>query len=236
MKARLFTFFLLFSISTSYAQVGISGSYLSGDFTDLDAQLRSTFELGPLNGQELWQNGYKIGIDYWFRLKPVRIEFLPELGFSTFQSDLYEPIASSPLSSRFSSFHFQTNINFYPLDFVGDCDCPTFSKSEPIFQRGFFVQISPGVQYQSIIFDPAGNARFSYDAFNYSLAGGIGLDIGISDFITVTPYAKYWYFFDVDYQLVNDFRPFEIGPEQQFVNGTANQIEAGLRLGLRFDQ
>ena len=236
MKAQLFSLFLLLSIGSTYAQVGFSGSYLSGNFTEFEEQLQNTFELGPVNGQGLWQNGYKIAVDYWFRLKPVRIEFLPELGFSSFQSDLFEPTASSPLDSRFSSLHFQANINIYPLDFVGDCDCPTFSKSEPIFQRGFFLQIAPGVQYQSIIFNPDGNTRFAFDAFNYSLAGGIGLDIGVSDFITVTPYAKYWYFFEVDYALANDFRPFEIDPTEQFVNGTANQIEAGLRLGFRFDQ
>lgn len=235
MKSLFWTLAFSMVLSAAYPQVGITGSYTAGNYRELQTQLANHLDLGVAQGQDLWQNGYKLGIDYWFRLKPVRIEFFPEIAWSQFQTDLFDPIQSTPLNSKLQNLHFQANINIYPLDFVGDCDCPTFSKSEPIFQRGFFIQLSPGVQYQSMVFD-AGASAVTYSDWNYTLAGGIGLDIGVSDFITVTPYAKYWYLLEVNHDQLNEFMPYDSSPTGEFENSSASMIEAGLRLGLRFDQ
>ncbi|MEO1713184.1 MAG: hypothetical protein AAFU60_07610, partial [Bacteroidota bacterium] len=139
------------------------------------------------------------------------------------------------LNSQFQSLHFQANINIYPFDFLGDCDCPTFSKSEPIFQRGFFVQLAPGINYQTMRFTTTGY-EFEHAAWNYSLAGGVGLDLGVSDLLTLTPYAKFWYFISQDRSELFRLQPFPSTEPLSIADDAVGQLDLGLRLGLRFDQ
>ncbi len=138
----ILAFFLFnFSISFSSAQIGINASYSQQQANDWfdSISLPVDNEIGP------FVSGYAAGIDYWFPLENVRIDFLPELRFSHFETDLAN---SSDYFYQHDSYEFIWNTNFYVLNLTGDCDCPTWSKQGDTFEKGFFIQLSPGLSYQ----------------------------------------------------------------------------------------
>ena len=168
-----------------------------------------------------FENGYEIGLDYWFRLKDRRIEFLPEVSFEI--SDGL--VSAQPVDVSFSSFNFNLNINIYPLDFYNDCDCPTFSKEGGPLEKGFHFIISPGIRYYS--WD---NLNLSDDNQLAIMGGmGIGLDLGINDLLTITPSVIYRYSLSPELVFTND-----IGAGNM-IDGNMGQLLLGLRLGFRPD-
>jgi len=226
MNIKVF-YLLLFSLGLSLslqAQFGVNGKYLfPGD----------NWQVTGLPGQEetgdLFNKGWSAGLDFWFRLKNKRVEFLPELNYAQLSS----PVEALPNSeARIYSFFFNTN--FYFWDFTGDCDCPTFSKQGPTLEKGLFIQISPGISYWDVIH---GNEliQLKDQAFAFSIGGGVGFDLGITDLITLTPMANVRYFPKVDLEgiavSVNDIN-FNL-----LSRGSASPLiwSAGLRLGFRLD-
>ena len=176
---------LLICSTTLSAQFGFSGSYLISQADNWETPL-------TINGEpviSLPGNGWQAGIDYWFRLKNVRIEFLPTLAFSQQNYTLSTLAAESQLSG----FHFLLNTNFYLFDLEGDCDCPTFSKEGPSLQKGFFLQLSPGISYFDFNFDEIDKVA-STETIAVSLGLGVGFDLGLSDLITLTPQAVARYY------------------------------------------
>lgn len=113
---------------------------------------------------------------YWTRLKNYRLEFYPGILLQAHQ--LQENGSHLNLGASLP-------IAFYPLDFVNDCDCPTFSKNAFWFQKGFFIRLTP--TWATRISDT------SSDALDQILGAGIalGLDFGVSDLITISPIAGY---------------------------------------------
>ena len=135
----LFLFGILALSADLSAQFGFNAGYRwndSDNWVEQSASGNQSLDLLP--------NGYSIGVDYWFRLKNARVEFLPELNYSSFAQTFAD---DREINARFLSFFFNTN--FYLFDFRSDCDCPTFSKQDHTLQKGFFIQVSPGLSYLS---------------------------------------------------------------------------------------
>ncbi|MEO1261972.1 MAG: hypothetical protein AAFZ15_24425 [Bacteroidota bacterium] len=219
MKNIILSLLLLATSTHALGQVGINGAYYTftaNEWTDL---------LNELTGQNFDNaTGYQVGVDYWLRLETKRIEFFPEISYAALNSNS----GNSEIDITLLGFHLNTNI--YPFDFDGDCDCPTWSKSGSIFEKGFFFQISPGYNRGEI--KVADENVQGDETFNYFHLGiGAGLDIGISDLITVTPLVKYYYSTSVEYGPTSlstiDYSPAE---------SNIRQFYAGVRLGLRFNE
>ncbi|HHM21139.1 MAG TPA: hypothetical protein ENJ20_03855 [Bacteroidetes bacterium] len=217
---NLFLFTVCYFLSVSLcAQTGIRFSYsnfTATEWTDLINEATGKRYASP--------TGYYIGVDYWLRLKQKRIEFFPEAGYGLVKADLDQ----TGLEIRSFGFHLNTNV--YPFDFAGDCDCPTWSKEGGILKKGFFFQLSPGVVRSDIkVNDPIvvqnGNATY------FHLGFGAGLDIGLSDFLTITPLVKYYISPPVEYSLTVP-GPIFFGTTQSNIK----QFMAGIRVGLRFDE
>lgn len=135
------------------------------------------------------QDGIQASLEYGFRLKQNRVEFRPGLGYRftlpkpNFEGTMY-------------SFDLDFNTAIYPFDFAGDCDCPTWSKEGTLIKKGFFIEVSPGIAYQTlqrnyilsdyipIELEPT---DISSSNLLWKLGAGVGLDIGISEQITITP-------------------------------------------------
>lgn len=225
---RLFfaTFFsLLLGGTTLSAQFGLSGKYLN-------PLANWTLAEGVSDSQtaDLYASGWSAGIDYWFRLKNVRVEFLPELNYGQLDNQL--PDGALTEAKLYSFF---LNTNFYLWDFRGDCDCPTFSKQGPTLQKGLFVQLSPGVTYWQHQYEYSGSV-FEQKDWAINIGAGLGFDLGLSDLITLTPMINLRYYLPQSLENLSelirqDDNAWQLGEP------TADPLmfSAGLRLGIRLD-
>lgn len=206
-------FFSLLSQKTN-AQIGINAGY---QINETDSWISEN------TAQSVVANGYKAGIDYWFRLKNKRIEFTPELSYAFYKS--LSSTGSADYKVEF--FNFQLNTNIYLLDLLNDCNCPTFSKQNNFIQKGFFIRVAPGVslpRFQQTRLDLDANSG----DLQPMLALGLGLDIGLSDLLTISPILTANYLPNVEWR----------GPDPLAMNAPNAdfwQINAGIRLGFRFD-
>lgn len=219
---RAFTFAIICWISLSLlsqkteAQVGINLAY---QLNQTDGWLAD-----EVSGSVL-ADGYKVGLDYWFRLKNQRIEFMPELSYAFYES----APAANTYDFRIEFFSLQFNTNIYLLDLLNDCNCPTFSKQNDFFQKGFFIRLAPGVtgirfNGKQATMEP--NSRLGQ--LQPMLALGAGLDIGISDLMTISPVFTANYIPNAKWNGSDLYTIYQ--PTADFW-----QFTAGLRLGLRFD-
>ena len=128
MKKLIITLITIISTTCLYAQIGINGGFRQNGTTDWQYFT---------NKDDFLNSGYKVGLDYWFRLKKVRVEFTPEVNFSQFKDEYSTSIDQQfDFKSNIYGFHFNTNI--YPLNFKDDCNCPTFQKDGQIIIQGDF--------------------------------------------------------------------------------------------------
>lgn len=221
MKKLFFLVTLLFFSHLSFAQFGITGGFaqLNSEEWQEDIKATGTYTLS----EDFLTNGQALGIDYWFRLKNYRIEFLPELRVSRYTGTLTATDQEVDLKVNNIGLNFNTNI--YPFDLEGDCDCPTWSKEGPTLKKGLFIRISPSIGYWNINDDITGGEQSSGKSYDIhaSLGAGLGFDIGLSDLLTITPLVEYrWH-----------------GAEQILTYASNeyrfNDWFAGIRLGVRLD-
>lgn len=212
------------------AQFGITGYYTASqdNFTSI------TYPDGGSLG-----NGFEVAVDYWFRLPTKRIEFTPSLSFGQYNNTIVIPAAeqnsNANLDYNFSEIGFQFKTNFYLLDFGTDCDCPTFGKQGPALHKGFFVQIAPGLSYLTgNSTSDTQNITVKDSGFSPTLGLGLGLDLGLSNLVTLTPTLHYRYHF-IDYEWAGLNDPCEAcGLQAPEANNST--FLAGIRLGIRLDE
>jgi len=213
----------LLGISQAEAQIGVHAGYRMNNAPQwvLDAE--------GISSRDILSDGYSFGIDYWLPVQSFRVDFLPTFNFSNFNENNFS-------QARWYSLFLNANIYF--LDLEGDCDCPTFSKSGGAFQKGLFFQISPGITYRNAKFELDPVTAGSETSWAYSIGVGLGLDIGISDFVTLTPLVAYRYFLPGEWEalqpLASRDQPFT--PRVSDSESEVRQLYTGLRLGFRFDQ
>lgn len=231
MKAKqLFTplailLFSLLSISSLQAQFGISASYLNGQGDNW----QYTPPVGSSETIDLPGTGWQAGVDYWFRLRDTRIEFLPTLAFSSQENTITSQSLS--MTGESQAFHFFFNSNIYFMDLSGDCDCPTFSKEGPTLQKGLFLQVSPGYSFYSFNLDGGDTGQnYESDDSAFSIGGGLGFDLGVSDFLTITPLATLRYYPSLSWSDLDVLYPAELEEESSLM-----QFGLGIRLGVRLD-
>lgn len=177
---------------------------------------------------EVNKNNLELGFDYWFKLKNQRVEFTPEVFYGMKSEVLYTINIGRELSFTHQYIGLQLNTQFYILDFEGDCDCPTFSKEGPSIKKGFFVNFAPALLYNKyertteiIDFNP------ETSNMNLRVAIGAGIDVGITDLLTITPFVNY------TWSPSNDSDIYDSSNEKIVSNWT--NIQFGLRFGFRPD-
>ena len=177
---------------TVHAQFGVRLKYNSNNFNNWENTLLQRFSID----EKLFANGYEVGLDYWFKLKKRRIEFMPELSYSKSATTFNNP-SIDRFNINIFSFNFHSQI--YALDLEGDCDCPTFSKQGPSINKGLFFHFTPGLGYFHATGTPQAilsSLPIPNDTANgliFKAGAGLGLDIGISNLFTVTPIISYFF-------------------------------------------
>lgn len=212
------------------AQIGLNLGYRSLSIETEDNEVTKDLDLSGISG-------FHAGLNYWFRLKKYRVEFSPEVSYSSFkfEGDVLEQ-GRFQFQSSYANLQFHTNI--YPFDFAGDCDCPTFSKQGPSLAKGFFVQLSPGVSYinnqaEALSGAIADSETDKQSGLGISLGLGVGLDIGVSDFLTITPMVRYEYYSQEATLNRYLFPNTTVDLEGR---SSLSQIFAGVRMFFRFDE
>ncbi len=220
--------FMVFCICATNAQFAISTKYNANSYNQWDEVLGFT----NTNDSKFMENGYELGLSYWFRLKKKRLEFYPEVFYSTQKT---QPIATDYGLDRtfdMTGFGFQFNTQIYPLDFDGDCNCPTFSKDGDFIQKGFFIGVSPGVASFSLERQDM-EETVSQNQLAFRIGAYMGLDIGINKWITISPIIQLNYVPAIEWEgLLN-----EITLNKPLVDETSNGviIQPGLRFTFRPD-
>ena len=123
----------------------------------------------------------------------------------------------SELSLQGLTFEMQTL--FYPLDWFNDCQCPTFGKTNDFIKKGFFFTVAPFVS--SAISTP--DSWNSASDLIWGLKAGAGLDVGLSDYVTLSPFVRLSYFND------------QIIRQSDVDKSSSITIQVGILLGLRWD-
>ncbi len=228
MKKQILLFSLLLASVFVHAQIGINASYLNKysnswtrDFTIITTN--DTRSLG------LPGTGWELGLDYRLKMKNIRIEFYPSLGFSRQKQDFQ--LNGLSLSTQTRGLHLGLNGRIYPLDLEGDCDCPTWRKEGPTLEKGLFVQLSTGFSFYGFEMTfPDDNILVDNDAQIF-FGGGLGFDIGINDRLTITPQAMIHYYPQLNWDaLESELLWKEREPE---VDATSDllQYQFGIHLG-----
>jgi len=220
-----FVTIILFSVVDASAQFGVRAKYNLNTFSEWDDYIDEN-----INGSadKIFPSNIEVGVDYWFRLKNLRIEFMPEvaMGLKTNSS------ISGESGTDFSYFAFNMNTQIYAFDLKGDCDCPTFSKQGPSLNKGFFFAISPGVIYNKKVISvgPNGNA-FASNQANLRIGVGAGFDIGFSDLFTISPSIMYNMAPGLNFSSLSAAHAASADP----ITSGLNQIQFQLRFGFRPD-
>jgi len=190
MKKIWLTTILIGSYLALSAQFSISAKYGINSYPDWESIIDGT----PYEGDKFIGDGIEYGFSYWFRLKDYRVEFMPEVSFQSLEtsnSGDNTPNLNWDFSKQ--SYYLTFNTLIYTLDIEGDCNCPTWGKDGSFIEKGFFVGISPGIAYHTlettIVNDPLGMGSTSINKFAFRIGASVGLDIGITKWITITPYA-----------------------------------------------
>ena len=228
-----FTRFLVFvillcSIVQASAQFGVRAKYNMNSFSDWDQFLEQN-----LNGEidNIFSSNLEIGVDYWFRLKNTRIEFMPEVAMGLNTSSSF-PNAGA--ETEFSYFAFVFNTQIYAFDLKGDCDCPTFSKQGPALDKGFFFTLAPGLIYNTKKLSLESlEDSFDSNQVNLRIGVGAGYDIGINDLITITPSVLYNIAPGIEFEDLSNVAPAASSTE--LLTTGLNQIQFQLRFGFRPD-
>jgi hypothetical protein len=212
---------LLLFTPKMHAQFGVNAAYMNMGPNDWEEHL----------GEDFHRKGFTVGLDYWMRLKDYRVEFTPGIWYNKRESvEAFTP--------QFQEFEFNSNYlslqlttSFYPLDFDGDCNCPTFSKGGDFIKKGFFVQLAPeiGLFNHEVIISSAGKRTESGNTIFFGIGAGAGIDIGLTDLFTITPIVKVTYYPSVTWEGMAAMLPGT--PESTAF--LARQI--GVRLGFRPD-
>lgn len=221
-KQTLVAVLLLFLTQGLYSQIGARVLYNTNSYSGWNDFFRNDANL-LANNDRVFSSSVSVSLDYWFRLRDQRIEFYPYISYHQASTDL--AFANVDLGLR--QIGGGVNAHFYVLDLLDDCDCPTFSKQGTFLKKGFFLLAGVGADFST----KAVNGDFRDGNFDATFQGGLGLDIGVTDIITLTPILRYKYYPDISW---HELAPV-FGLEANNVSTSAGQLGIGLRVGIRLD-
>ncbi len=128
------------------------------------------------------RSSWSAGLVYTFRNPRMRTEWVTGIS--------YGQLALDGQNSSGQNRIFSAGVDFriYPMDLYGDCMCPTFSRKGDVFQKGFFWEAGLGGQSMQLQPEPV-------EGWWHSFYGrlGMGLDIGLSRHLTITPGVRIQY-------------------------------------------
>jgi len=213
--------------SVAMAQFGVRLNYGISQAPKWEELVAGTTDFADA---DFFGSGYTIGIDYWLRLPQKRIEFFPEVRYSRYSTSSQIVALGQDVVVNSNSIALIANTHFYVLDFLGDCDCPTFSKRGGLMKKGFFFSINPGIYYHQ---KSSNFIAGKLESISPVVGIGAGLDMGISDLITITPTVQYSIGFND--KLDGAAQILNLQDQLNLESSSFRQWLFGIRVGLRPD-
>jgi hypothetical protein len=215
----------------SQAQYGVAVKLDRNNYSDW-------FIVDAPNNDQLFRSDLTLGFNYWFRLKERRVEFLPEVTYTLRNNEdrILGVVPDNIYDIGVSRIGFQFHTQIYPLDFEGDCNCPTWGKDGEFLNKGLFFALSPGVDYFVTDLNVNSQDLESDNFLSFKIGVGGGIDIGISKQTTLTPFVMFNIYPQVSGTLLNDLNS-NLCPTCDIVSAetTNTQLQFGLRFHYRPD-
>lgn len=219
--------FFLFS-NTTFAQLqgGLSGAYFVQTIPEWE-----TAVFGNRSNERLLESGFAQEVDLKIAgFENYRIQFHLNAGTAFSKTSL------ESRSFELRQIDLSLSSKIFLLSLEADCDCPTFSRDAGLLEKGFYVEFIAGASsYNAKLSDVY---EVNDKGFGLKLGLGMGIEIGINDQITVSPYVRYNRF------LNNEWTGLQAGiadlDNSELNNGSdispINQISGGIRLGISLDR
>jgi hypothetical protein len=197
------------------AQLGVSIGYGWGNAPDWQMDL-----LTPPG------EGVLLGLEYALPIKQLRMELVPGLALSRLSTP--EILGINTTSTGYSA-HLLWRI--YPFDLQGDCNCPTFSRQGNLLQKGIWLAALGGVT--------AMDNRINFDllqgvsvrrTLNVLVGVQAGIDLGLSERLTLSPFLGYNYLPDVAWPELSTL----LAPELLVTAPAVESAVSTIQLGVRF--
>ncbi len=191
MKRTILSLILLLSACTiTWSQLGLSVGYANFNVPEWEKAIgaqEASFDVS------LFKLASRVGINYRLPLEKVRLEFIPSIEYAR-SGYLFRNASSFVNTIRqgidLNIWGAYLNTKIYPFSFKADCTCPTFHQGGKAFEKGFFLMTTFGAEqitsdFYTVVDKEETNSKASDLTLN--IGGGIGLDIGLSRFITLSP-------------------------------------------------
>ncbi len=219
-------FFFFTNIGFAQLQGGISGAYFVQTIPEWE-----TAVFGNRSNERLLKSGFAQEIDFKIAgFENYRIQFHLNAGTAFSKTSL------ATRSFELRQIDVSLSSKIFLLSLEADCDCPTFSRDAGLLEKGFYVEFIAGASSYNAkmrdIFD------VNDKGVGLKLGLGMGIEIGINDQITISPYVRYNRFFN------NEWSGLQAGiadlDNTELNNGSdisaINQISGGIRLGISLDR
>ncbi len=237
---------LLLSLSICFFSWSLSAQIgLSGNFSTIGTSGWEDVKEGE--NVLAYNSGFTYALDYWFRLKDFRVEFLPELSYGRFDNlPNGNTLVPLTLNSDLDIYAFSFNTHIYIFDLEGDCDCPTWGKEGGVFKKGFYLMAGPGISrtVQNDLVAPTQvftteifPSEVSTNATRLTASVGVGLDIGITKSITLTPFGRFKWHSSATWDGIASLAVRNLNEDDYpDFDSSITQLQAGLRLSYRWGE
>jgi hypothetical protein len=140
---------------------------------------------------------------------------------------------SLPDSYKLEAGGIGLNVNVYLFDLMNDCQCPTFSKQNNFLRKGVFLMLEAKEYVQNKETRFVDRSVYDRD-FSSKFSIGVGLDIGVNDLLTFTPFVATSYYPSTTWNGINiNHGIVNVLPPDESTSNLAFQV--GVRIGFRPD-
>jgi len=225
MRNSLFILFIFISfLSAVNSQYDFSVHYNKQIFTDWNSVIEASYA----NESDIFQNAIGFGAGYRYFPHQTRIGYVPEIGISYAKNEKSALFQQEGLTKYILlQAYLSLSIQIFPLDLEGDCNCPTFGKQNDFFKKAFFLKFIPGLAYQNLQLENI-NANSVNHNFVYSFGFGTGINLALSQKLSIAPEVSYHFIYSENW---NEFADFHI-QKDSYDKTSAYKFQAGLRFSL----
>jgi len=174
---------MILPLSTTTAQLDIVLDYQRPHFTDWDQVLTVRYQ----DETPLFAHVFGAGVAYRYFPFDFRLGFAPEAGVSYRKESRSNSFHTSDYQWIQSTFYLPLQV--FPFDFYGDCNCPTFGRQNDFFKKAIYFKLIPSVSINLLQFGDSESV--SSTDVSWGVGGGIGMNIAMSELITLAPEFSY---------------------------------------------